>query len=264
MNAITPASASMAALVESANEYLVAAYGTGTQEKYRSGQRHYDQWCDEHGVSPLSGDPKQVALYAVACAKMGHAFSTINVRMAAIAEAHRLAGIHLNRDDAILSKTLKGIASTHGRAPKRQVEPATASKLRLMLTHCKPHTTPMGARDRAMLLIGFGAALRRSELSDLLIRDAKPLERKGSLEALEITIRRSKTDQTGQGRRVTILANPDDPEFCAATAFIRWMEHRRRGEDGGKLDRPLFCAIDKAGRLSCKSFFAFSRTSAFP
>lgn len=68
-----------------------------------------------------------------------------------------------------------------------------------------------------------------------------------------LSIRRSKTDQEGEGATVAILANRADPEFCAPTALTRWLEHRRRGADSGASDRPLFCAVSKGGVLSCET-----------
>ena len=74
---------------------------------------------------------------------------------------------------------------------------------------------PLGARHRAMLLLGFGAALRRGELVALTLGDVETVPGRG----LRLTVRRSKTDQHGKGQPVAICANPAEPAFCPAAAL---------------------------------------------
>jgi len=109
------------------------------------------------------------------------------------------------------------------------------------------------ARERAMLLVGFGAALRRSELVGLAIGDAELVPDKGLL----LTIRRSKTDQHGAGQRVAVLANRSEPDCCPVAALDAWMHHRRTAPDldwtasaAMRAERPLFCAVTKAGQVT--------------
>jgi site-specific recombinase XerC len=85
-----------------------------------------------------------------------------------------------------------------------------------------PDKDALLARDRAMLLIGFGAALRRSELVGLTIGDITVVPGRG----LRILVRRSKTDQKGRGQAVAVWANPAEPGFCPAAALERWLAHR--------------------------------------
>ena len=109
------------------------------------------------------------------------------------------------------------------------------------------------ARDQAMLLLGFGAALRRSELVGITLGDLETVPGRGLL----VTIGRSKTDQHGQGQRVAVCANPTDPTVCPAAAVDTWLSHRRTAPDLGwtasaaaRGDRPLFCAVTKAGTVT--------------
>src|SRR4051794_7974765 len=74
--------------------------------------------------------------------------------------------------------------------------------------------SPLGLRNRAMLLLGFGAALRRSELVSLCIGDVRLVPGRG----LTVLVRRSKTDQHGRGQQVEIWANPADPLTCPAAS----------------------------------------------
>ena len=86
--------------------------------------------------------------------------------------------------------------------------------------------TPIGARDRTMLLLGFGAALRRSELAGLRLGDVIAGRR------LRLLVWRSKTDQAGRGQDIAVCANPADPAFCPAAALNAWLAHRRPAPPG--------------------------------
>jgi integrase len=112
----------------------------------------------------------------------------------------------------------------------------------------------LAARDRAMLLLGFGAALRRSELVALTIGDAAIVPGRG----VRLLVRRSKTDQQGRGQEVAIWANPAEPAFCPSVALENWLTFRKSGADFGDDDearadrgeRPLFCAVTKGGKIT--------------
>jgi integrase len=104
-----------------------------------------------------------------------------------------------------------------------------------------------------MLLLGFGAALRRSELVALTLGDVETVPSRG----LMLLIARSKTDQQGAGQRVAVHANPAEPAFCPAAALDLWLRHRLEAADldwtvspSTRAVRPLFCAVTKSGRLT--------------
>jgi integrase len=97
----------------------------------------------------------------------------------------------------LVTETLKGIKRTHGMAVTRKA-PVLTEDLRSMLRETVPEGL-LGARDRALLLIGFSGAFRRSELVALDVSDMR-----STPEGLLLTIRRSKTDQEGEGRDVAI------------------------------------------------------------
>ncbi len=96
---------------------------------------------------------------------------------------------------------------------------------------------PLGARDRAILLLGFAGALRRSELVALERRDID-VRREG----LVVTVRRSKTDQEGAGRKVD-LPYGSHPETCPVRAYVAWLE--LSGDSSG----PVFRHVDRWGRI---------------
>ena len=104
-----------------------------------------------------------------------------------------------------------------------------------------------------MLLLGFGAALRRSELVALTMGDAEIVPGRG----IKLLVRRSKTDQQGRGQEVAIWANPVEPAFCPSVALEKWLIFRKLGADfvgeeqeGDPGARPLFCAVTKGGKIT--------------
>jgi len=148
---------------------------------------------------------------------------------------------------------VEGITRSTGVRPRRKAAPAVPGVLRLMLAALPSPDSPLGARARAMLLLGFGAALRRSELVGLSLGDVETVSGRGLL----VTIARSKTDQYGQGQRVAVWANPAEAGFCPAAALDAWLAHRRTAVDldwtaspASRAERPLFCAVTKAGRVT--------------
>ena len=146
---------------------------------------------------------------------------------------------------------VEGITRGRGTRPAKQAAPAVPAVLRLLLAACPPTSTALGARDRAMLLLGFGAALRRSELVALRGGDVEPVPGRG----IRLLVRRSKTDQHGQGQEVAVWANPAEPLLCPMAALDAWLGHRTQARDldgsaaeSARRERPLFCAVTKAGR----------------
>jgi site-specific recombinase XerD len=233
--------------------YATRARGDGTRRAYRSAWRQFETWCRSLGREPLAGDADTLAMYAVRCADAGLAVSSIRVALAAIRTAHLLAGLACDLRHPRLAMVLEGVVRSKGTRPRRQAAPAVPDVLRLMLARRPPPDTPLGARDRAMLLLGFGAALRRSELVALRLGDVEAEPGRG----VKLLIRRSKTDPHGKGQAVAVWANPAQPDCCPAAALERWLDHRRQAPDldattspTARAERPLFCGMTKAGKLT--------------
>jgi site-specific recombinase XerD len=233
--------------------YATRARGDGTRRAYRSAWRQYEAWCASLGREPLAADPDTIAMYVVRCADKGFAVSSIRVHLAAIRTAHLLAGRALDLRHPRLAMVVEGVTRAKGVRPRRQAAPAVPGVLRLMLAARAAPDTPLGARDRAMLLVGFGAALRRSELVALTLGDVETVPGRG----LKLLVRRSKTDPHGQGHDIAVWANPDDPGVCPLAALEIWLAHRRTAPDLDwtatptvRAARPLFCAVTKTARVT--------------
>jgi site-specific recombinase XerD len=233
--------------------YATRAKGDGTRRAYRSAWRSFEAWCRDLGREPLAADPDTIAMYVVRCADQGFAVSSIRVHLAAIRTAHLLAGLSVDLRHPRLAMVVEGITRAKGTRPRRQAAPAVPGVLRLMIAARPAPDTPLGARDRAMLLLGFGAALRRSELVALTLGDVETVPGRG----LRVLVRRSKTDQHGAGQAIAVWANPDQPGVCPLAVLETWLAHRREAADldwtasaTARAERPLFCAVTKAGRVT--------------
>jgi len=169
-----------------------------------------------------------VALYLTALIGASRKTSTLQRRISAISQAHQAAGAENPTRAAEVKTVMAGIRRTHGTAQEGKA-PAVIDDIRLMV-HQLPSSL-LGDRDRALLLVGFAGAFRRSELVSLDVSEVD-LTRDGAI----ITLRRSKTDQEGQGRKVGIPYG-SRPETCPVRALERWLEVS--GITHGALYRPI-------------------------
>jgi integrase len=175
--------------------YQSAADAPATLRAYKADLANFKAWCLERKLDPMPAMPEIVGAY-LADAGRGYALSTLRRRVAAIARAHRIAKQPLDTRHPAIRETLRGIARTHGEPPRRSAALATAEIRRLSLV-CG--TDIAGIRDRALFLVGFAGALRRSELVGLDIEHVT-----WTKEGLRLLIVRSKTDKEGAGAEIGI------------------------------------------------------------
>lgn len=167
-----------------------------TRRAYRSDMRAFTAWCRARDLCPLPARPDTVGWHISAVACEGLSVSSIGRSLAAIAYAHELAGHESPTSAKAVKVILAGIRRTVGTAPKRKAA-ATADKIKAMLDCCPD--TMIGIRDRALLALGFAGAFRRSELVALRVEDLDLSD-----DGYRLTIRRSKTDQTGEGQVIPV------------------------------------------------------------
>ncbi len=162
-----------------------------TRRAYRGDIRAFEAWCRERGVPAIPAAPEAVASFLAHEAQRGLAVSSISRRAAAIRLFHRAAGHATPTESEIVRSTLRGIRRTLGVAPK-QKKPLTGELLISLLEHIPDSLR--GKRDRALLLLGFAGAFRRSTLAMIEVEDLEEVA-----DGLRVQVRRSKTDQEGQG-----------------------------------------------------------------
>lgn len=219
-----------------AREFARRSKAENTLRGYRSDWRDFCRWCEAHTLCPLPADAETVAAYIAECAgrlKVG----SIQRRLNAISEAHKVMGVESPTHTATVQNTMKGIRRSLCTAPVQKA-PALTADVRAMLSAADSGI--IGLRDRAIVLLGFAGAFRRSELVGLDVADCA-FNRDG----LTVTLRRSKTDQGGQGRKVGIPYS-SNPDTCPVRVVQAWLEHS--GITGG----PLFRSITRHGRLRAR------------
>ena len=218
--------------VAAAAEYARAEKAEATRRAYRSDFELFRAWCAERHVSVSPASPESVAAFLAHEAERQVRPSTIGRRVAAIRYAHKLAGLPLPTDDERVRATVRGIRRSLGAAPSKKM-PATAERVIGMAPLAG--TRLSSTRDRALLLIGFAGAFRRSELVALDLEDIEE-----TAEGLRVTIRRSKTDQEGHGH---VIAIPRGVIACPVTALKAWLEA------AGIAQGPVFRPVAKGGRI---------------
>lgn len=183
--------ASYDAAIKAAVDFAAASRATATLRAYRSDWRHFTGWCAAYQLAPLPATPATVAAYlAAAAGKLK--LATVKRRCAAIGHFHRQNGHDVPTSHPGVQAALQGIARQLGSAPAKKA--ALTVDLVAKAVRKIPDDLA-GLRDRALILLGFAAALRRSELVALKVNDVAR-HPKGLL----ITVRRSKTDQAGAGK----------------------------------------------------------------
>lgn len=227
--------------IQAAEGYARADKAEASQRAYRSDFRIFAAWCAERGTSALPAKPASVAAFLAWEAGRGAKSSTIGRRVAAIRYAHCVAGQPVPTDDDRVRATVRGIRRTHGAAPIRKT-PATADMVRTMVATIPADAN--GLRDRALLLLGFAGAFRRSELVALDLADLEFGDG-----GLRVHIRRSKTDQDGQGATIGIALGS---VACPVAAVRAWIAV------AGIVDGPLFRPVAKGSRVAAARLSADS------
>ena len=181
--------------------------------------RAFADWCAPRNLSAIPATPATVAAFLASEADREFRPVTIARRAAAIAAAHR-AQDHPNPcDSGAVAAVLSGIRRQLGTAPTRRAAPLDLDPLARLLEPIEQDTFA-GRRDRALLLVGFAAALRRSELVALDVEDLTFDLRRGLL----VAIRASKTDQEQAGTEVAVPHARAGNDLCPVCALQNWLQ----------------------------------------
>jgi integrase len=211
--AVVPAPNPLAPFLADAEKFVRAAKAANTVKAYRSDWRAFENFCRARELVALPAATATVAAWAAQATSRLKA-NTIERHLAAISQAHQLAGVPNPVEDKLVRTVMAGIRRAKGTAQKGK-EPLSAELLRKMLSALPDDLR--AARDRAMLLVGFAGALRRSELVALRFENIRFID-----EGLVITIPRSKTDPEGEGHTIGIPYG-SYPESCPVRALENWL-----------------------------------------
>lgn len=228
---------------EQIRTYLDESQAENTRDAYRADWADFTSWAAELQLASLPAEPATVARYLVALVERGYKVATLTRRLSAISQAHQAAGLDTPTASLTVRKVFSGIKRRHGVAQDAKA-PILPDDLRLMVAELDD--TPAGKRDRALLLLGFAGAFRRSELVSLDVGD---LEFRST--GLVVTLRRSKTDQEGQGE-LKGIPRGRDKNTCPVRAVEAWIKAAQL-QDG-----PLFRPIDRHGNIRAQRLADFT------
>jgi integrase len=230
-------------LAELAFDFASNALSSNTKRTYSCGWKSFSLWCSLLGVNYLTADNKEglISFYIADMASKGTLkVSSIACYLSAIQDCYRERGVVVNIQHPAIKKVLKGIRKTLHKRPV-QKDPLLTDEIKEMVQTIstekdgKPYLA--GVRDRALLLLGFSGAFRRSELVSLNFEDLK-LSRDGFL----VLLKSSKTDQEGEGLEKAIPYG-GNPITCPVRAIQDWIQAAQI-KNG-----PLFSPINRHGQI---------------
>lgn len=224
---LLPNSHVLARCLAQADGYIQRSKAANTLKAYQSDWASFEAFCRKHHQPSLPATPETVAGYAAQMAEHLKA-NTVERRLTAISQAHQFAGYANPAESKLVRILMAGIRRVKGTAQQGK-QPLSPELLRRMLTDQPQHLRAI--RDRALLLVGFAGAFRRSELVGLTYNDVRFTN-----DGLTITIAHSKTDQRGDGHTIGIPYGTR-PDTCPVRALRMWLE--RSNIAGGHLFRSI-------------------------
>jgi integrase len=212
-------------LAGKAIDYHDSALSKNTRKAYRRGWEDFAQFCNEHGFEPTPATEQAVALYLSDRAE-DLAPSTLSQRMAAIQHAHDERGLSSPTRSKSVQNVMRGIRRESDSSPE-QAPPLLTEHIKNTVEALPGNEKPpegtearaawlRGKCDRALILMGFAGAFRRSELAALRMEhiDSRP-------DGLLVTVPESKTDQEGEGQLVAIR-RIEGSSYCPVKALRKW------------------------------------------
>ena len=236
-------------LAKRAEGYFGSARAPNTLKAYSHDLSDFATWCkvDAGGLEPLPAAPKAVALYVTDLAGRGLKSSTIQRRLASIAQLHAEAGLDDPTKTKAVRNTYRGIVREIGSLQEGKA-PMLAPTVRRVLKTFEQERGPAAARDRALLLLGLAGGYRVGELASLYIGDVELVD-----EGAILLLRSSKTDQAGGGFYKGI-PHGDHAETCPVSHLRAWLDL----SPASSKDGPLFRGVDRHGNLSARPMAADS------
>jgi len=217
-----------------------------TIRAYKSDFKDFSSFCIKNGFKPLPTDPKIVSLYITYLSSRSK-ISTLKRRIASISVVHRLKGHYIDTKHPIIVENLMGIRRKIGSFQKSK-KPILINELKEIIKAIDKvnYKKKRAIRDKAIILVGFAGGFRRSELVALLFEDIDFVR-----EGVKIFVKRSKTDQSGEGmtKGIPYFSNPD---YCPVISLKNWIE--KSEIKSGK----IFDMSDKSVALTVKKYTAIA------
>ena len=218
---------------------LKSSKAINTVRAYKSDFKDFGLFCAQNGFKSLPSEPKIVSLYLTHLSSKDVRMSTLKRRLVSIGVIHKLRGHYLDTKHPSIIENIMGIKRRKGSMQKGK-KPLLINNLKDIINVIDEENNEeiLKYRDRSIILIGFSGGFRRNEIVSLNYDDLEFVK-----EGLKINIKRSKTDQFGEG---TIKAIPyfNNTKYCPVISIKKWIEISKIKSDS------LFRRFDKGSKLS--------------
>ena len=222
-----------------------------TLRAYQSDYNDFSLFCSKNGFQAMPTEPKILSLYITHLASYSK-FSTLKRRLASISIIHKTKGHYIDTKHPIIVENLMGIKRTYGSNQKGK-KPLLINDLKLLIKAIdeSKEKNIRKIRDKALVLIGFSGGFRRSELVNIEYEDIEFVE-----EGVKIFVKRSKTDQSGEGMTKAIPYF-DNINFCPVKALSKWVV------EAELKDGKIFNISDKNVALIIKKYANYAGLDAY-
>ena len=218
---------------------LKSSKAMNTIRAYKSDYRDFGLFCAQNGFRSLPADPKIVSLYITHLSVKDVKISTLKRRLVSIGVIHKLKGHYLDTKHPSIIENILGIKRRKGSVQKGK-KPILINNLKQIINVIDSYNNEeiKKSRDRSIILIGFSGGFRRNEIVSLDYEDLDFVT-----EGLKINLRRSKTDQFGEGA-VKGLPYFDNSQYCPVLSLQKWIEVSNIKSG------PLFRRFSKGSKLT--------------
>jgi len=198
---------------------LQSSKANNTVRAYKSDFNDFGLFCAQNGFKSLPSEPKIVSLYLTHLSIKDIKMSTLKRRLVSIGVIHKLKGHYLDTKHPIIIENIMGIKRRKGSIQKAK-KPLLINNLKILINVIDEYNNQdiKKFRDRSIILIGFSGGFRRNEIVSLDYDDLDFVK-----EGLKINLKRSKTDQFGEGS-VKGLPYFDNTQYCPVLSLKKWLE----------------------------------------
>ena len=228
---------------------LRSSKASNTLRAYKSDYKDFAGFCFKNALIPMPSEPKVISLYLTYLSKSSK-FSTLKRRLASISVIHKLSGHYIDTKHPIITENLMGIKRVKGSYQKSK-KPLLIRDLKLIVNVIDQNKNENNSlENRALILIGFAGGFRRSELVSIDYEDVEFVS-----EGVKIFVKRSKTDQSGEGmtKGIPYFSNP---HYCPVISLKNWLD--KSEIKSGK----IFDMSDKSVALIIKKYSGFAGLDA--
>ena len=198
---------------------LQSSKANNTIRAYKSDFHDFELFCIQNGFKSLPSEPKIISLYLTSLSSKDIKMSTLKRRLVSIGIIHKLKGHYLDTKHPLIIENIMGIKRRKGSAQNGK-KPLLINNLKALIKAInRSNSNPIiKFRDRTIVLIGFSGGFRRNEIVSLNYNDIEFVS-----EGMKINLRRSKTDQYGEGflKGVPYF---DNPVYCPVISMQNWLK----------------------------------------